>query len=107
MNQRSCLLSDFLTLSLGTLLNSGYAAVLYDCDISNDASKVGTLKDLGVLGVWERSLVSVVVGLSLFWSKLVTPSSSDFPGCLADGSRPDMNSMLCFKLSSLSYWKDD
>lgn len=50
MNQRSCLLSDFLTLSLGTLLNSGYAAVLYDCDISNDASKVGTLKGPGCAG---------------------------------------------------------
>lgn len=65
------------------------------------------LKDLGVPGVWERSLVSVVVGPSLLWSRLVPPCSSDFPGSLAEGSRPDMNSMLCFRLSSLSYRKDN
>lgn len=64
--------------------------------------KVSRLKDLGVLGVRGPSLLSVVDGPSLLWSSL-SPCSSDFPGCLADGSRPDMNSMLCFRLSSLSY----
>lgn len=60
-------------------------------------------KDLGVQGVWELSLPSVVVGPSLLWSRLGSPCSSDFPGCLVEGSRPDMNSMLCFRLSILSY----
>lgn len=63
------------------------------------------VNDLGVPGVWERSLPSEVVGPSLFSSRLVPPCSS-VPGCLAEGSRPDINSMLCFKLSSLSYSKD-
>lgn len=68
-----------------------------------DMYKAKWLKDLGVLGVWELSLVSVVMVPSLFCSRLAPPTSSVFPNCLADGSRPDMNSMLCFKLSSLSY----
>lgn len=101
------LLFHFLSLKSGhSYLKNFYTAVLYDCDLRKHVRYVSRLKDLGVLGSWELSLVSVVVGLSLFWSRLVPPCSSDFPGCLAEGSRPDMNSMLCFRLSSLSYWKD-
>lgn len=68
--------------------------------------EISVLKDLGVLGVWELSLLSVVAGLSLFCSRPGHPCSSEVPGCLGEGSRPDMNSMLCFRLSSLSYWKE-
>lgn len=66
--------------------------------------EVSMSKHLGVQGVWERSLPSVAAGPpSLLWSRLGSPCSSDFPGGLVEGSRPDMNSMLCFRLSSLSY----
>lgn len=65
---------------------------------------VHMLKHLGVLGVWERSLDPKLKAPSLFWSRLPTPCSSDFKGCLVKGSRPDMKSMLCFRLSSRSYW---
>lgn len=93
---QSCLLVHFHILKSGHSLTKRMRI----CEIS-------VLKDLGVLGVWELSLLSVVAGLSLFWSRLGPPCSSHFPGCLAEGSRPDMNSMLCFRLSSLSYWKDN
>lgn len=57
------------------------------------------LEHLGVLGVRERSLVSVLMDLSF----LQPPCSSVFSACGVEGSRPDMKAMLCFRLSSLSW----
>lgn len=51
----------------------------------------------------ERSLVSVLTDLSFLRSWLQPPGSSVFSACEAEGSRPDMNAMLCFRLSSLSW----
>ena len=90
----------------GELTLQGFGVVNTHSHDSLVVCEANRLKHLGVLGVWERSRVSVVDGPSLFWSRLVPPCSSDFNECLAEGSRPDIKSMLCFRLSSLSYWRN-
>lgn len=78
---------------------------VFSDDHLNNKCKSARWKNLGVLGVWELSLLSVIENLSCFWSTLDPPCSSDIVGCLVELSSPDKNSMLCFKLSSLSYWE--
>lgn len=78
---------------------------VFSDDHLNNKCKSACWKNLGVLGVWELSLLSVIENLSYFWSTLNPPCSSDIVGCLVELSSPDKNSMLCFKLSSLSYWE--